>query len=258
MLEEATELIHSHGDWLKSNTLVTHWGEYVEIALPFLDRHNDHIQIYLTTEDDGYVLSDYGETLDGLGMQGIEIATPRRKRTLHSAIVGFGVCNEDGVLKVRTSRDKFGCDMNNLVQAILSVNDLHFLAKPISTGNFGVNVVRWLRENFAQFDESKKIVGKSGLGHSFHCAVTEDRKNSKQVFKAISSPTTEAARNLVFSWIDTREQHFPDAQAIAILNDRHQEIPSRINDVLSRYEISSLLWSERNDALDKVLVKSSS
>ena len=258
MLEEATELIHSHGDWLKSNTLVTHRGEYVEIALPFLDRRNDYIQVYLTKEDDGYVLSDYGETLDDLGMEGFEITTTRRKRILQSAIVGFGVCNEDSVLKVRTSRERFGCDMNNLVQAILSVNDLHFLAKPVNTGNFRVNVVRWLKENFAQFDESKKVVGRSGLEHSFHYAVAEDRKNSKQVFKAINSPTMEATRNLVFSWIDTREQHFPDSQAVAILNDLHQEIPSRIGDVLSRYEISSLLWSERNHGLDKVLPKPSS
>ena len=256
MLREATNLIKSHRDWLASNTFITQLGEDVEIGLPFLNRHNDFICIYLSKDKDGYVLSDYGETIDDLSFGGFEITTLRRKRILNHAISGFGVSNDKGVLKIRTTQKDFGSDMNNMIQAILSVNDLHVLAKPISSTNFGLNVVNWLKENFAQFSESKKILGKSGLEHSFHYTVAEGRKNSRQVFKAISSPSTEAARNLIFSWIDTREQHFPDSQAIAILNDRQQKIPRRIDEVLSRYEISSVPWSRRNEVLERVLLTS--
>ena len=253
---EVSELAKSHREWLGSNTIITHRGEYVEIGLPFLDRRNDYICVYLWKDHDGYILSDYGETLDDLGIEGFEVTTLKRKRILNHAISGFGVSNDKGVLKIRTTQKDFGCDMNNMIQAILSVNDLHVLAKPISSTNFRLNVVSWLKENFAQFSESKKILGKSGLEHTFHYTVAAGRKNSRQVFKAISSPSTEAARNLIFSWIDTREQHFPDSQAIAILNDRQQEIPRRIDEVLSRYEISSVPWSRRNEFLERVLLTS--
>lgn len=256
MLREVTNLIKSHRDWLASNTFITQLGEDVEIGLPFLNRHNDFICIYLSKDKDDYVLSDYGETIDDLSFGGFEITTLRRKRILNEAISGFGVSYVNGELKVRTSREDFGCALNNMVQAILSVNDLHILSKPVSTTNFRLNVLSWLKENFAKFSESKKILGKSGLEHSFHFTVSEGRKNSKQVFKAINSPTTEAARNLVFSWIDTREQHFSDSQAFAILNDYHQEIPRRIDEVLSRYEITPVPWSRRNEVLDRVLVTS--
>lgn len=253
MLHEATDLIASHQHWLRSNTLITQRGEYVEFSIPFLDRRNDYIRIYLTKEVDGYILSDLGETIDDLGIEGFEITTPTRERILKSAIVGFGVSNEGGVLKVKTSREKFGCDLNNLVQAILSVNDLHFLAKPVSTTNFKSNVANWLKENFENFSEIKKFVGKSGLEHSFHFAVAGDRRNTKQVFKVINSLTTDEARKLVFSWIDTREEHFIDCKAIAILNDQNQDIPDRFNEVLNQYQIGILPWSKCNGSIEKVL-----
>lgn len=251
---EAFKLAESHREWLQQNTTITPRGEYVEIGLPFLDRRNDYICIYLRKDDDGFILSDCGETLDELGIEGFEATTPRRKQILDQAISGFGVTNDKGVLKVRTTLEGFGCSLNNLIQAILSVNDLHILSTPISTTNFRLNVVSWLKENFAQISENKKIVGKSGLEHSFHYTFAEGRRNSTQVFMAINSPTIEAARNLVFSWIDTREKHFPDSRAIAILNDRHQEIPRRTEEVLSRYEISSVPWSQRNEFLEHVMV----
>lgn len=253
MLHEATDLIESHQHWLRSNTLITQRGEYVEFSLPFLDRRNDYIRIYLTKEGDGYILSDSGETIDDLGMEGFEITTPTRERILKSAIVGFRVSNDRGVLKVKTSRENFGCDLNNLVQAILSVNDLHFLAKPVSTNNFKSNVVNWLKENFEMFSESKKIVGKSGLEHSFHFAVAGDSRNTKLVFKAINSLTTAEARKLVFSWIDTREEHIIDCKAIAILNDQNQDIPNRFNEVLNQYQIGILPWSRCNGSIERIL-----
>lgn len=250
MINEVNDLLKSHRDWLRGHTLVSQHGKFVEISLPFLNRCNDYVNVYLTKDNDGYVLSDCGETLDELSLVGVEINTPKREHLMNNALAGFGVDYENGLLKLRTTRENFGCNVNNFVQAILAVNDLYYIAKSGVTTNFRSNVVSWLKVKFPQFNERKEIIGKSGSSHSFHFAVRRHDENSTQVFKAISNPTLQAARNLVFSWIDTREKHFPNSSAIAILNDRDQEIPSLVDKTLSQYEIAPVAWSKRNESLE--------
>jgi hypothetical protein len=54
---------------------------------------------------------------------------------------GFGVKLVDGVMEVRASKDDFPMRKHNLVQAMLAVNDLFYLASPIVSSLFLEDVV---------------------------------------------------------------------------------------------------------------------
>ena len=46
-MKTTDDLIRSYYDWLKAKTAWREINDWVEITTPYLDRHNDYIQIYL-------------------------------------------------------------------------------------------------------------------------------------------------------------------------------------------------------------------
>src|SRR5450755_318372 len=56
-VSEFEQLLYNYRTWLKDKTTLRQVnGEWVEITTPYLDRHNDALQIYVRAENGGYVL----------------------------------------------------------------------------------------------------------------------------------------------------------------------------------------------------------
>jgi hypothetical protein len=90
-LHECRQLIDSYLAWLREGLSVAHLGQSCELTTPFLDRHNDHLQIYASNENGKIILSDDGYILSDLRASGLEMITPKRKAVLQSILNGFGV-----------------------------------------------------------------------------------------------------------------------------------------------------------------------
>ncbi|MGC2601526.1 MAG: DUF1828 domain-containing protein, partial [Rhodomicrobium sp.] len=61
---EIERLVDRYRSWLKDRTkLKSVHSDWVEITTPFLDRHNDYIQLYVKKENGGYRLTDDGHTI---------------------------------------------------------------------------------------------------------------------------------------------------------------------------------------------------
>ena len=71
-----TDFVTTYLDWLKSQFHSHETGSYTEITTPFLDRHNDQIQLYALPTTDGWSLTDAGETLSDLEMSGVRFESP--------------------------------------------------------------------------------------------------------------------------------------------------------------------------------------
>lgn len=102
--------------------------DWIEISTPFVDRHNDFIQIYARRVNGHIVLTDDGHTLTDLEQGGFKLTSPKRQDLLNMTLRGFGVQCKDGSLSVESTPDLFALRKHNLIQAILAVNDLFYLA----------------------------------------------------------------------------------------------------------------------------------
>ena len=60
--QECKQMIDAYIEWLRKGLSVESLEKACELTTPFLDRHNDHIQIYAVKRDGKIILSD-----DGLG-----------------------------------------------------------------------------------------------------------------------------------------------------------------------------------------------
>ena len=111
MIEEVTRLLDEYQSWLRSKTRLRQIQDWVEITTPYLDRHNDYLQICAirSDESDGFVLSDDGYILSDLELSGCKVDTPKRRELLRTTLNGFGVqLNRDSdAIEVYTSSHNF-------------------------------------------------------------------------------------------------------------------------------------------------------
>lgn len=245
MMEEITTLVQRYRSWLKDKTALREIGDHIEITTPFLDRHNDMIQIYARKENGGFLLTDDGQTIDDLAMSGCLLDTPKRQDLLKVALAGFGVGVNDGKLFVHANEDNFPLKKHNLIQAMLAVNDLFYLAQPYVASVFLEDVAAWLEQLEVRYMPSVKFTGKSGYDHMFDFAIPKSKQGPERLLRAINNPTKDTAQALVFSWVDTRNVRPPESKAYAILNDRERHVPSSVEEALLSYEVVPVPWSKR-------------
>lgn len=244
-MNEVTNLVERYLRWLRDKTAIRQIKEWFEITTPFLDRHNDYIQIFAKRENDGFVLTDDGYTLNDLEISGCSIDTPKRQELFQTVLNGFGVQFQEGALVVHATPETFAIRKHNLLQAILSINDMFFTAAPTVQSLFFEDVARWLDLSEVRYLPKVKFSGKTGFDHVFDFAIPRSRSAPERLIRAISNPTRDRAEGFVFAWFDTKEARPPNSQAIAVLNDSERAIPKQVRDALRSYDIRPVPWSER-------------
>lgn len=246
MLAEIQQLLDQYVAWLKDRTNLRQLGEeWVEITTPYLDRNNDLLQIYARRENGGFVLTDDSNTINELEMAGCELNTDKRKALLNMTLNGFGVKLHGGALEVYASAGTFAARKHRLIQAMLAVNDMFYLAQPVVRSLFYENVVRWLDESEVRYTERPKFAGASGYDHLFDFVIPKSKAQPERILKAITHPKRDTAESLIHAWSDTKGARPPESRAYAFLNDTDQGVPGGVVEALRNYEIRSVVWSQR-------------
>ena len=248
MIQDMQALLDRYWVWLKDRTSLREIGDWIEITTPYLDRHNDCLQIYARRANGGFVLTDDGYVLDDLEQSGCKMDSPKRQALFKTTLNGFGVQLEGNALEVRASADNFSLRKHNLVQAMLAVNDLFYLASPTIASLFHEDVVAWLDLSDIRYTPNVKFTGKSGYDHRFDFVIPKSRVQPERVLRAINRPNRDTAQATAFSWIDTREVRAPETRAYAILNDSEQAVSENVLDAMRSYDVNPIPWSARNES----------
>lgn len=253
MIDEIRVLVADYSAWLREkHTLRSIGDEYVEITTPFVDRNNDHLQIYAKRGADGFVLTDAGETIADLRFSGCDLDTDRRQAILKTTINGFAVSAVGDALETNATADTFALRKHNLVQAMLAVNDLFHLAAPSVASLFHEDVERWFNEMDVRSTPNVRFVGKSGLDQHFDFAIPASRQHPERLVSALAAPSRQRVSSLMFAWEDIRDRRSPGARCVAILNDERPIRPDLLHAV-NNYGIRAIKWSERMGTLPDLM-----
>lgn len=253
MISDIQRLLNGYLQWLNESISLRQIEEWVEITTPFLDRHNDFLQIYVRKDNGGYVLTDDGYILEDLKMSGCKIDTEKRQALLSTTLKGFGVQNDRGILTIKTTEKSFPQKKHNILQAMLAVNDLFYLSEPIVASLFYEDVVAWLDETEIRYSPKVKFTGKSGYDHLFDFVIPKSRQEPERILQTINNPNRAQAEMLSFSWIDTKDVRAPDSKAYAILNDKERRIPGEVPTALENYGVLPLMWSKREHYIPELI-----
>lgn len=252
MIGEIQKLLDDYIMWLKDKTTLRQLDNWVEITTPYLDRHNDYLQIYAKKENGGFLLTDDGYTIEDLEQSGCKLQSAKRQDLLKMTLNGFGVQMDNSAIQVHASPDNFALRKHNLVQAILAVNDMFYLAAPMVASLFYEDVVAWLDLHDVRYTPKVKFTGKTGYDHLFDFVIPKSRRQPERIIQTINRPSRDTAQAVAFAWIDTKEVRPSDSKAFALLNDSEQSISSAVLDALRSYDVTPVYWSKREDVREEL------
>ena len=243
------KLLDDYTRWLRDKTVLREVGsDWVQVTTPHLDRHNDCLQFYIRREGNGYLLTDDGYIISDLISSGCPLDSPKRQELLRTTLAGFGVQMDGEQLLMKATPENFSLKKHNLIQAMLAVNDLFYLASPYVASLFYEDVTQWLDLADIRYTPKVKFTGKSGYDHMFDFVIPRSRQQPERIIQAISNPKKDSAEALVFKWLDTKETRAPESRLYAFLNDSTSVVSPSVVDALRNYDLEPVLWSQREQA----------
>lgn len=251
MIEQIKKLTKEYHSWVNESTTLREIENCVEITTPFLDRHNDMMQIFATVSGDEIILSDDGYTIEDLEFCGFNVNTSSRSKLIEQNLNGFGVKRKGNDLVARTTAQDFALSMHNLLQAMIAIDDLYYLATPSRVSRFDADLVTWLNDSGIRFD-AKKFKGRTGYNVDYKYVIPPSGKMPERMLLAIDNPDRSAVEQVAFRWLDIRDERPSDARLYPILNDAQSISVVREMDALRSHEINPVPWSERESVRDEL------
>jgi len=247
MSKSIKSLIDEYTNWLRDNISVAQLGDAYEVTTPFLDRHNDHLQIYVRQETSRTLLSDDGYVIADLRQSGCALDSEHRKRLLTSILNGFGVQRDGDEIFAVSHNGDFPQRKHALIQAMLSVGDLFATAQGHVKSLFLEDVAAYLESIGAPAFPDFQLVGKSGFQHKFDFALPKSANAPERLVRAVNRPNKDTALLVIAAWNDVRASRSADSQMYTVLNDSETKVPGEVVDALKQYDIIAVPWSQRMD-----------
>jgi len=244
--------VKKYSEWLQEETNIKSIADGVcEITTPFLDRHNDYIQIYVTQRDSLLILSDGGYSLAELRSSGVELKE-WREQLFDEITRAFGITQEDGQLIAIASLEEAPQRKLDLIQAILAVSDMYISARPYKTSVFKHEVESYFIEKGVRFVPTVRLIGKSRLTHNFDYIVPRSQKRPDRLLKTLSHPDRNSAISYMLQVSDVRPVR-EKFEALAIMNDLEYMVKSQIEQALKEYSIVPFRWSQREQFIARLI-----
>lgn len=252
---DTNSFIDSYITWLRENTTALQLKNgAVEITSPFLDRHNDYIQIYIVKDGDNYILTDDSYTISDLELSGLNFNTPKRKEELNTILRNFGVSlNDQNAMYCKCNSTNFPFKKHSLLQAMLSVNDLFVLSQPNIVSFFLQDVETYLKDNDIRYTKNLKFTGKSGFDHAYDFVIPQSKTFPDRLVKTINNLERSNTQSIIFAWSDTIQMRDPNTKLYTFVNDVEKRVSSSCIDALKEYGIIPVTWSQRDSVLQSLI-----
>jgi Domain of unknown function DUF1828/Domain of unknown function DUF1829 len=249
---DAGMLAQSYLSWIKSEVSALKLNEQItELTTPFLDRHNDHLQIYAERLDtDVFLLTDDGYVLAELKSSGIERHGDRRQALFQDLLSGHGIELSGNELHVEANASNLGQRVHNLIQAILSIDDMFMLSQPQVQAIFMEEVASFLDDSDIRYSPRAKFAGKSGLDHLVDFVIPKSKEAPERILQVVNSARRDRVESLLFAANDMRAARGMQVIYFALVNDSKRSMSSDILNAFEAYEVHARPWSKRTELVD--------
>jgi hypothetical protein len=244
---QCQQLIDEYLCWLKQEFAFAELEGSCQISTPFLDRHNDAIEVYIEKRNGLLYLTDDGYTIRDLRFTNMEFTTDKRKAHLTAVLNAFGVKFDNDEICVEASSEDFPQKKHNLLQAILAINDMFVMAEEHVLSLFKEDVALFLEAHHIPAFSDFKLSGKSGLDHEFDFGLPKTAEKPQRLLQAINNLNKDNATSLAFAVADIRAIRPEPVGALAFINDSIRLPNEEHLAALRVYDVEPLIWSHRQE-----------
>lgn len=240
-----TDLVENYLSWLRQNIKSEDIENGYHFTLPFLDNHNDHIEIYaIKTSSSEITLTDGGYIINDLEISGVSFDYPARKNILEQTLLNYGVKLEesDKSIYIKTDLQNLPKRKHSLVQCILAISDLYVLARESVQNFFFDDVIAKFRENKVSASPKVTINGKSGYPNNIDILIPTAVGDI--LIKTISNPKKDRITSTLFAYNDIRATGRDVKDGVIIYDDREYEIKKDDELAVKNYQTKFVGYSK--------------
>ncbi|GAX02568.1 hypothetical protein IWT140_00165 [Secundilactobacillus pentosiphilus] len=174
---DTNKLLDDYTKWLRSQYSIKKIDISDEITTPFTNMIGDNMRIYVTPISNNRIrLSDDGTTLEDLLLYGIDINSTSRKQMIDRIKHHFSVDLLEDVLSVTGTAPEFPMMKQNLISAMIQINDLSNTKKENVENMFFENVYAFLeKEDFGGLP-NHSFEGRSGVDYKINYTIPAHKK----------------------------------------------------------------------------------
>ena len=254
--KSADNFIDQYLGWLKENIDQCKVNDTTyRMTLPFMDRNNDFIDIYIIAKDNGsYLITDDGATLNDLLLSGFEFNSgTRRKNILDSIITAYGITRtESNELVTNCSSSDLPLKKHLLAKCMVKVSDLFYLSRNSIQSIFLEDVQNFLDAQYIRYIRNFDYVGRSKLSTHYDFAIPKSRSSAERYIKVVNNLDNNAARNIIFAWDDTKDLFQPNARLYTFIQDTDKKVSNDAISALREYNIIPALWSKKESYIEEL------
>ena len=255
---DGIKIIDEYSKWIKDNSFTrdVRAGKYCAITTPFQDRHNDHIDIYVSETKNGqFLLSDDGDTISDLAMSGTFPNTQKRKKVLETVINGFSIETDGEELFVQATSGSLPQKKHALIQAILAINDMHMMSQESIWSFFKEDVSAFFLSKDISFVPDIKLAGKSGYDHNIDFMLPRTPISPERIVKTINKANKDQVLAVCFAFSDISQMRQEESEQIIFYNDELEALSNDAQKALIQYDIKHLAWTKREEWAPALLAK---
>jgi len=248
--KEASDLIDEYTKWIRDNTILrTVSSGWTEINTPFLDRHNDGIQIYVRKIGDKLELTDDGYTLSDLEISGCELRTDRQRSFLNKILNSNDITNREGKLSMTFGSREFPARKLEFITALQQIGDLYITSRNNVYSLFSDEVALWFESKNRYPIRYHSVSGIDGAKYNIDFIFPKKGRDSLETaLQAIGNPD----RNVVSYHTLMKRELTRDIDIYLILRD--EDIGDRkfreMQSIAKTGDVELIRWSEKDDYID--------
>ncbi len=236
-----------------------HLGEGCSIVTPFYYPDFAAIELHIHQVGDGIMISDGGETLNMLFLNGLSV---EKNKTLYReakrVVSSHGVELRHSEIYIITDEKNLGRASQSILAAIQAVAYFIYKRRNIEHATFDDEVEKLFISNEVKYDYNYQIHGKAN-SHKIKFHVNSGKN---LLVEPVSAATVQGARNkaklVAFKWIDIRAVS-PAMRFISVIDDREDKWNTLWSDDEAKnsiftYSDEVIKWTSEQDKLVKILV----
>ncbi len=247
-------IIDRYVEWLRDQSVETELaGGWSSVTFPFLDRHNDYLEFFVSQTNDIVDITDEGRTLRELNQIGCDLKLRSKRREIAEGILrGLGLDTRllNGVeLTAKTDLAGFPMAIHRLILATLALDGLASVSPPNVAAIFKDDVADWLQKLNVNAEPNRKEVGRSGVTHEFDFVIPPSGDRPMRLIQALAKTDKIHTQSFTFSVIDTRQavgaNDLAKAEFYAIYDDQMSVNEKRYLAFMDN-KITPIGWSHRD------------
>ncbi|NBJ00414.1 DUF1829 domain-containing protein [Lachnospiraceae bacterium] len=224
------------------------------LTLPYLDRNNDCIEIFIKIDGDSCTLTDDGETINELELSNFNIFSSQRRIDIFNQILkSHGVSRSDkNELFVMCSESDLPQRKHMLSQCMIKVSDLFYTSRNTIQSLFIEDVQSYLDSADIRYTPNISFPGKSSLITNYDFVIPRSKQAPERILKVVNNIDQTQTNSILFLWDDTKQEREPNSLLYVFMQDKDKKISPNIITAMNNYNVKPVRWSERQQYLTEL------